>query len=108
MFNIINYSSSFKYHFWHRRKIRIKQYYLGSILNCITTSTPGVAFSNAKVNFVVSGVKSTDSIAVYQYQNGSWVQLTVTEVRDGHVVVNMTQNGDILFVKVPMPTVVVG
>ena len=80
----------------------------GSLLNCINTSTPGVAFTQAKINFVVSSVKASDTIAVYQYQNGKWVQLTVTEVRDGHVVVNLTQHGDIAFVKVPYTTVVVG
>ncbi len=80
----------------------------GSLLNCINTSTPGVAFTQAKINFVVSSVKAGDTIAVYQYQNGKWVQLTVKEVRDGHVVVNLTQHGDIAFVKVPYTTVVVG
>ena len=73
----------------------------GTLLCCINTSSPGVAFSNAKVNFFVTGVQVGDNIAVYQNQNGSWVQLPVAEIRKDHVVVNLTRHGDIAFVRVP-------
>ncbi|WP_034446312.1 hypothetical protein [Butyrivibrio sp. AE2032] len=74
----------------------------GSLLTCINTSSPGVAFSNAKVNFFVSGVTNADNIAVYQNQNGTWVQLVVSEVRQDHVVVNLSKHGDIAFIRVPV------
>ncbi|MBQ7616054.1 MAG: hypothetical protein IJU77_13490 [Butyrivibrio sp.] len=74
----------------------------GSLLSCISTSSPGASFSNAKVNFYVGGVTAGDNIAVYQNQNGSWVQLPVAEVRQDHVVVNMTKHGDLAFVRVPV------
>ncbi len=80
----------------------------GTLVNCISTGSPGVAFKEAKVNFFVSGVTANDNIAVYQRQNGSWVPLAVTEIRQDHVVVNLTQHGDIAFIRVPVAAVVVG
>ena len=73
----------------------------GTLLSCIATSSPGVNFKSAKVNFYVAGVQNGDTIAVYQKQGNSWVQLPVTEVRQDHVVVNMTKHGDLAFVRVP-------
>ena len=74
----------------------------GTLLACVNTSSPGVAFTNAKVNFFVSGAEIGDNIAAYQNQNGSWVQLPVVEIRKDHVIVNMTRHGDIAFVRVPV------
>ncbi len=74
----------------------------GTLLACVNTSSPGVAFSTAKVNFYVSGAEVGDNIAAYQNQNGTWVQLPVVEIRKDHVVVNMTRHGDIAFVRVPV------
>ena len=73
----------------------------GSLVNCINTSSPGVSFANAKVNFFVSGVQAGDNIAVYQSQNGKWVQIPVLEIRQDHVVVNLTRHGTLAFVRVP-------
>ena len=72
----------------------------GTLLSCIATSSPGVNFKSAKVNFYVAGVQNGDTIAVYQKQGNSWVQLPVTEVRQDHVVVNMTRHGELAFVRV--------
>ena len=74
----------------------------GSLVSCIETSSPGVAFSTAKVNFYVSGVQAGENIAVYQNQNGTWVQLPVVEIRKDHVVVNMSRHGSIAFIRVPV------
>ena len=74
----------------------------GSLVSCIETSSPGVAFSTAKVNFYVSGVQAGENIAVYQNQNGTWVQLPVVEIRKDHVVVNMSRHGSLAFVRVPV------
>lgn len=72
----------------------------GTLLSCIATSSPGVSFKSAKVNFYVAGVQNGDTIAVYQKQGNSWVQLPVAEVRQDHVVVNMTRHGELAFVRV--------
>ncbi len=73
----------------------------GSLVNCVTV-TSTVAFKNARVNFYVSGVTAGDNIAVYQVQNGKWVQLPTAEIRQDHVVVNMTRYGTIAFIRVPV------
>lgn len=74
----------------------------GSLINCVNTSSPGVSFGTAKVNFYVSGVQAGDNVAAYQSQNGKWVQIPVVEIRKDHVVVTMTQHGTIAFVRVPV------
>ncbi len=73
----------------------------GSLINTVTTSSPGVNFATAKVNFFVDGVVDNDNIAVYQLQNGKWVQLSVSEIRKEHVFVNMTRHGVLAFIRVP-------
>lgn len=80
----------------------------GSLVSCITTSSPGVGFKTAKVNFFVGGVQIGDNIAVYQNQGGTWVQLPVVEIRQDHVVVNMTRHGDLAFVRVPVLASITG
>ncbi|MDC7294841.1 MULTISPECIES: hypothetical protein [unclassified Butyrivibrio] len=80
----------------------------GSLINCVTTSSPGASFSNAKVNFYCSGVQAGDNIAVYQIQGKNWVQLPTAEIRKDHVVVNMTKHGTIAFIRVPVLASVTG
>ena len=80
----------------------------GSLVSCISTSSPGVNFKSAKVNFFVGGVATGENIAVYQNQGGSWVQLPVAEVRQDHVVVNMTRHGEIAFIRVPVLAAITG
>ena len=80
----------------------------GTLLNVVTTSSPGASFTTAKVNFYVSGVVVGDNIAVYQIQNNQWVQLPTAEIRKDHVVVNMTKHGTIAFVRVPVLASVTG
>ncbi|SDA47881.1 hypothetical protein SAMN02910275_00700 [Butyrivibrio sp. INlla18] len=80
----------------------------GTLLNVVTTSSPGASFTSAKVNFYVSGVVVGDNIAVYQIQNNQWVQLPTAEIRKDHVVVNMTKHGTIAFVRVPVLASVTG
>jgi hypothetical protein len=74
----------------------------GALISCINTSSPGVSFANAKVNFYLSGVNAGDNIAVYQQQGKNWVQLSTAEIRKDHVVVNMTKHGTLAFIKVPV------
>ena len=74
----------------------------GTLLNVVTTSSPGASFKTAKVNFYVSGVSVGDNIAVYQLQGSKWVQLQVSEIRKEHVIVNMSQHGTVAFIRVPV------
>ncbi len=80
----------------------------GTLLNCVNTSTPGIGFRSAKVNFFCTGVVDGDNIAAYQNQDGKWVQLPVVEIRKDHVVVLMTRHGDIAFIRVPVLATITG
>ncbi|MCR4753952.1 MAG: hypothetical protein K5868_00335 [Lachnospiraceae bacterium] len=72
----------------------------GTLLHCVTTSSPGVSFKTATANFTVTGVYANDTIAVYQLQGKNWVQVMVSSVTDNHVTVNLTQHGPLAFVRV--------
>ncbi len=74
----------------------------GTLLNVVSTSSPGASFKTAKVNFYISGVSVGDNIAVYQLQGNKWVQLPTAEIRNDHVVVNMTRHGAVAFIRVPV------
>ena len=63
----------------------------------MATIKASVSFNTATVNFYAKGVKAGQNIKVYQYVNGSWVEVEVTEIRNDHVVVNMTSLGTIAF-----------
>lgn len=72
----------------------------GKVLN-VATIKASVSFNTATVNFYAKGVKAGQNIKVYQYVNGSWVEVEVTEIRDDHVVVNMTSLGTLAFIELP-------
>lgn len=72
----------------------------GKVLNVVTVKA-SVSFNTATVNFYAKGVKAGQNIKVYQYVNGSWEELEVTEIRDDHVVVNMKSLGTIAFIELP-------
>ena len=71
----------------------------GTLLNVVNVSST-VGFSNASVNFYVKGLTDNNLVSVYQLQNGSWVQITVTECRKDHVVVNMNSTGVLAFIRI--------
>ena len=74
----------------------------GKVLNVVGTTSQVVGkFSTAQVNFYAKGVKAGQLIKVYQLVNGEWVELTVTEIREDHVVVNMTSHGVLAFIEIP-------
>lgn len=74
----------------------------GKVLNVLGTTSQVVGkFSTAQVNFYAKGVKAGQLIKVYQLVDGAWVELTVTEIREDHVVVNMTSHGTLAFIEVP-------
>ena len=74
----------------------------GKVLNVLGTTSQAVGrFSSAQVNFYAKGVKAGQLIKVYQLVNGEWVELTVAEIREDHVVVDMTSHGTLAFIEVP-------
>lgn len=72
----------------------------GRVLN-VATIKASVSFNTATVNFYAKGVKAGQNIKVYQYVNGTWVEVEVAEIRDDHVVVNMTSLGTLAFLELP-------
>ena len=79
----------------------------GGLINCVTVSST-VGFRTARVNFYMPGIVAGDTIAVYQLQNGKWVQLPTAEIRKDHVVVDMTRYGTLAFIRVPVLASVTG
>ena len=74
----------------------------GKVLNVVTTTSQAVGrFGTAQVNFYAKGVKAGQLIKVYQFVDGEWVELTVAEIREDHVVVDMTSHGTLAFIEVP-------
>ena len=74
----------------------------GKVLNVVGTTSQVVGkFTTAQFNFYAKGVKAGQLIKVYQLVNGQWVELTVAEIREDHVVVNMTSHGMLAFIEVP-------
>lgn len=74
----------------------------GKVLNVVGTTSQVIGkFSTAQVNFYAKGVKAGQLIKVYQLINGEWVELEVAEIREDHVVVNMTSHGVLAFIEVP-------
>lgn len=72
----------------------------GKVLN-VAKIKASVGFKTATVNFYTKGVKAGQNIKVYQFINGVWTELEVTEIREDHVVVNMTSLGTLAFIEVP-------
>ena len=51
---------------------------------------------------ILEGIKAGQNIKVYQLINGVWVELTVSEIREDHIIVDMTSLGILAFVEVPV------
>lgn len=73
----------------------------GTVLNVAQISASVTGFNTATVNFYLQGIRTGQNIKVYQMVNGQWVELTVTEIRDDHIVVDMTSLGTLAFIEVP-------
>lgn len=71
----------------------------GKILNVVDPKSTAV-FETATVNFYMPGVTAEQKIQVLQYVDKQWVNLNVAEVREDHVVVDMTSLGVTAFVEV--------
>ncbi len=73
----------------------------GTVLNVARINASVTGFNTATVNFYLQGIKAGQNIKVYQMVNGQWVELTITEIRDDHIVVDMTSLGTLAFIEVP-------
>lgn len=73
----------------------------GTVLNVALINASITGFNTATVNFYLQGIMAGQNIKVYQLVNGQWVELTVTEIRDDHIVVDMTSLGTLAFIQVP-------
>lgn len=73
----------------------------GKVLNVVNVKSSITKFNTAKVNYYLKGIKAGQNVKVYQLVNGEWVELTVAEIREDHVVVDMTSLGTLLFVELP-------
>ena len=73
----------------------------GKVLNVAKISASISKFNTATVNFYLKGITAGQNIKVYQLVNGVWVELTVSEIRADHVVVDMTSLGTLAFVELP-------
>lgn len=73
----------------------------GKVLNVVEVKSSIGKFSTARVNYYMKGIKAGQVVKVYQLVNGSWVELTVAEIREDHVVVDMTSLGTLAFVEIP-------
>lgn len=73
----------------------------GKVLNVAQIKASVSSFKTATVNFYLKGIKAGQNIKVYQLVNGEWIELTVTEIRDDHLVVDMTSLGTLAFIEVP-------
>ncbi len=74
----------------------------GTILNVAQIKASVTGFNTATVNFYLKGIKAGQNIKVYQLVDGQWVELTVSEIREDHVVVDMTSLGTLAFIEVPV------
>ena len=66
------------------------------VFNVLGVKGPG-KFKVATVNFYVKGLKAGKNVKVFQLVNGKLVEVKVVEVREDHVVVDMTQLGTLVF-----------
>ena len=73
----------------------------GRVLTVARVKASVSGFKTAQVNFYMKGIKAGQNIKVFQISNGRWLEVDVTEIRDDHVVVEMTSTGTLAFVEMP-------
>lgn len=71
----------------------------GRVMNVVRIKASVGGFNTATVNFYTKGVKAGQNIKVFQYANGQWIELNVVEIREDHVVVEMTSLGTLAFIE---------
>lgn len=73
----------------------------GKVLNVVQINAAVKHFQTARVNFYMKGIVAGQNIKVFQAVNGQWVEVKVAEIRQDHVVVDMTSLGTLAFIEVP-------
>lgn len=73
----------------------------GKVLNVAQIKASVTGFDTAQVNFYLKGIKTGQNVKVYQLVDGEWIELSIAEVRDDHVVVDMTSLGTLAFIELP-------
>ena len=73
----------------------------GRVLTVARVKASVSGFKTAQVNFYMKGIKAGQNIKVFQINNGRWLEVDVIEIRDDHVVVEMTSTGTLAFVEMP-------
>lgn len=73
----------------------------GKVLNVVQINAAVKHFQTARVNFYMKGVAAGQNIKVFQTVNGQWLEVKVAEIRQDHVVVDMTSLGTLAFIEVP-------
>ncbi|MCM1135502.1 MAG: hypothetical protein NC400_07990 [Clostridium sp.] len=69
----------------------------GTLMNVLVIKS-GARFQTAQINMLSMGVRAGQDIKVYQLIGGQPVELEVLEIREDHVVFNITEPGTIMFV----------
>lgn len=70
----------------------------GKLMNLIVVKS-SAKFQTAQINMLAMGVKAGDNIKVYQMVNGQLIELPILEIREDHVVFDITGPGTIMFVQ---------
>lgn len=73
----------------------------GKVLNVVRINASIKSFRTARVNFYMSGITDGQNIKVFQIFNGRWLEVGVAEIREDHVVVDMTALGTLAFIEMP-------
>ncbi len=73
----------------------------GNLLNVVSISIPNANFNVATINFYLKGLANGTKVVAKQFINGAWVDVEIVEIREDHVVLNLTGSGAIAFVALP-------
>lgn len=73
----------------------------GRVLNVVRINASVSGFQTARVNFYAKGVRAGQNIKVFQKFGGQWLEINLVEVREDHVVVDMTALGTLAFIEMP-------
>lgn len=73
----------------------------GRVLTVTNVKASVSGFKTAQVNFYMKGVTAGQNIKVFQIVNGRWLEVDVIEIREDHVVVEMTSLGTLAFIEMP-------
>ncbi len=71
----------------------------GTAINVVDVKS-SMYFDNATVNFYMPGVTADRNIQIFRYVDGAWESQEITEIREDHVVANLTGPGVLVFVEV--------